>query len=55
MVAELWMLQHDWIPLMEASEAGKWDVVKYLVEECKADVNVRDRVTQRTQSNRLLV
>ena len=49
------MLQFGKTPLMEASNTGQLDVVKYLVEECKADVNDRDWVTQRTESNRLLV
>ena len=49
------MLQIGNTPLMSASRAGKLVVVKYLVEECKVDVNVRDRVKQCTQSNRLLV
>ena len=39
---------------MYASEAVKWDMVKYLVE-CKAGLNARDKVTQYTHSNRLLV
>ena len=32
--------------LRTAAADGKLDVVKYLVEECKADVNARDVVTQ---------
>ena len=40
---------------MRASIKGKWDVVKYLVEECKADINARDEVSQPTESNKLLV
>ena len=55
LVAELCALQEKMTPLMHASAVGEWDVVKYLVEECKADVNVRDEVNQHTESNRLLV
>ena len=43
------------IGLRTAASAGQWNVVKYLLEECKVDVNARDEVTQRTESNRLLV
>ena len=42
-------------PLIYASMDGQLDVVKYLVEECKADINARDTVKQRTESNRLPV
>ena len=49
------MLQYGETALMYASREGKLDVVKYLVQECGADVNARDEVTQPTQSNRLLV
>ena len=38
---------------MRASKEGKLGVVKYLVEECEADVNARHKVKQPTQSNRL--
>ena len=55
MVAELWVVQRGKTALMHASQGGQLDVVKYLVEECEADVNVRDKVKQCTQSNRLLV
>ena len=48
------MLQGGNTPLMSASKSGKLDVVKHLLE-CKADVNVRDKVKQRTESNRLPV
>ena len=43
------------IGLHTAAADGKLDLVKYLVEECKADVNATDKVKQRTESNRLLV
>ena len=49
------MLQYENTPLLYASSAAKLDVVKYLVEECKADINARDTVKQRTESNRLPV
>ena len=55
MVAELWALQHGVTPLMHASREGRWDVVKYLVEKCKADVNTTNKVKQPTESNMLLV
>ena len=55
MVAELWVLQDGKTPLIWASREGKLDVVKYLVEECEADVNAEDQVKQPTESNRLLV
>ena len=48
------MLQYETTAMMSASEAGKLDVVKYLVE-CTADVNDRNKVKQHTESNRLLV
>ena len=40
---------------MYASRAAKLDVMKYLVEECKADINARHKVKHCTHSNRLLV
>ena len=49
------MLQYGYTPVMHTSKEGKLDVVKYLVEECNADINVRDEVKQRTESNMLLV
>ena len=49
------MLQNGNTALMHASREGRLDVVKYLVEECDADVNTGDEVKQRTESNRLLV
>ena len=49
------MLQSGKTPLLHASMYVELDVVKYLVEECKADVNATDKVKQRTESNRLVV
>ena len=37
-------------PLMHAGKEGWLDVVQCLVE-CKANVNVRDKVNQNTESN----
>ena len=55
-MAEPWVLQWGMrTPLLHACNAGQLGVVKYLVEECEADVNVRGEVKQRTESNRLLV
>ena len=53
-MAELWVLQRGFTALLYASQGGQLDVVKYLVEEYKADANVGDKVKQRTESNRLL-
>ena len=41
--------------LHAVASTGHLGVVKYLVEECNADVNATDKVKQRTESNRLLV
>ena len=49
------MLQNGETALMHASQGGQLDVVKYLVEKCKADVNARNKVKQPTESNRLPV
>ena len=49
------MLQAGVTPLVYASRYDKWDVVKYLVEECNADVNGTDKVKQPTESNKLPV
>ena len=47
------MLQIGNTSMMRASREGQLDVMKYLVEECKADVNVSDKVRQPTESNML--
>ena len=48
-------LQYGNIALLCASCEGHLDVVKYLVEECNADVSARNKVKQHTESIRLLV
>ena len=48
------MLQRQMSVLMRASGTNQWDVVKYLVEKCKADANGINRVKQRTKSNGLM-
>ena len=40
-------LQRGQTPLHQASEKGKLPTVKYLIEECGAEVGVRDKVSQR--------
>ena len=55
MVAELSVLQYDTTALMLMSRDGNLDAVRYLVEECKADVSTTEKVKQRTESNTLLV
>ena len=47
------MLQYGNTPLFHASRECRLDVVKCLVEECKADVDASDKVKQLTESNRL--
>ena len=48
------MLQAGVTPLVHASRYGRLDMVKYLVDH-NADVNSKDPVKQRTESNRLPV
>jgi ankyrin repeat protein len=44
---QLWLLlQVGYTPLHRASSNGHLEVVQYLIEECGADVNAKDKVSE---------
>jgi ankyrin repeat protein len=40
------VLQSGWTPLHHASQNGHLEVVRYLIEKCGVDVNVKDSVSE---------
>lgn len=42
-----WQDWHGWTALMHASQEGHAEVVEYLVQTCRANINIRDNAGKR--------